>query len=338
MNDIFDVFNSLTKSDPVKLRRPITPSTSESFMVSANEWLKDLKTQNNNRKSHFIDGLMNNIKALLYIKTLLQKHGIKYLSTRHLCQDALENLFGQIRQIQKFPNPQNFKDIIAKLSVTSLIKCPATANCQVDGCELLLEATSFINTQKPFDLETFPEGDAAPSRVFSGNDLVGKVFETATSENAAAYFSGYLLKNYKNAHKVKIGIPFEDCEDCCKMSSCPDIYPRFVFNSFKEYTETVKGSWALNYCDEKLVDAVIAIERVFLYCFDKYKHVLQFGEKTTSFILKYCDFEFTCCDDLKNWFIKFFVKCRTFHTVRFINDKLAANINHKDKLKKLCHK
>lgn len=64
---------------------------------------------------------------------ILSNMNVKYLSTRNLCQDPLELLFGKIRQIAKYPTPYEFCNAFGRISAASLISSPVTSNVEDDN-------------------------------------------------------------------------------------------------------------------------------------------------------------------------------------------------------------
>ena len=99
------------------------------------------------RKAKFISGCIN---VLLMLCDDLKEHeDIKFLSTRNLCQDNLEQFFGQIRSKSTFPTPHDFTSAYSRLTVASLVRPPKTGNSEViendvDATPNLLDHVSFL--------------------------------------------------------------------------------------------------------------------------------------------------------------------------------------------------
>ena len=128
-NDLFDCLNSLTLKDKVPLRRPISiGSETIAYLKESIGWLKELQ-EANNTKVKFIMGWVQSIRVVLELVEILSGMGIKYLSTRNLCQDPLELLFGKIRTLAKFPDPFTFSSNYARISTSSLVRAPSSGNC-----------------------------------------------------------------------------------------------------------------------------------------------------------------------------------------------------------------
>ena len=130
-NDIFDVMNSSSSADHVQFRKPIFPqSSSVNFLKESLIWLKELEEVNSTRRCHFIRGFRQNITVLLELNSTLNSLGVPFLSTRNICQDPLENFFGKIRQLSKFPDSFAFCTNYSKIASGSLVAAPLTGNCE----------------------------------------------------------------------------------------------------------------------------------------------------------------------------------------------------------------
>lgn len=153
-NDIFDVLNSSSPKDRVRLRRPLhKQSPSIGFLQKAKLWLSNLCDLNTHRpKCPFIMGWVQTINATMQLLNILQPHGVKYLSTRNINQDPLELFFGKIRLRQQFPNAHMFIDSYAKSSIASLVRAPLTGNCENDDSSTshLNETVEYLNAVSYF--------------------------------------------------------------------------------------------------------------------------------------------------------------------------------------------
>lgn len=77
---------------------------------------------------------------------------------------------------------------------------------------------------------------------------------------------------------------------------------------------------------------------------DNFSHYDHFAEIVTSFITSNCDAPRTCSPVINRYLIKFFVRCRIFHSVKFINANLEEDRHREkdqrrqEKLKKITNK
>ena len=147
-NDIFDVFNSSSSKDCVPLRKPLAlhqSSTASQFLEDAKVWLVELRELNSKRRNHFITGWIENINALSLLKQELVSLDMKYLSLRNLCQDPLELFFGKIRLLKKYPNAKDFCDCFCKVATASLLRAPASSNCEELVSDRLQETNDLLS-------------------------------------------------------------------------------------------------------------------------------------------------------------------------------------------------
>lgn len=137
INNIFDFMNSLSSKDNVVLRKPLNVNSQNTtaFLNDAKEWLLKLKKLNFTRPNKFIDGFIQNINVLSLLSNDISNKNYKYLSTRNLNQDCLEQFFGQIRTKSKFPTAKDFMKMFSRLAVTSLVRPPKTMNCEYEEPE-----------------------------------------------------------------------------------------------------------------------------------------------------------------------------------------------------------
>lgn len=144
INRIFDALNSLSSKDAVALRRPLNVRSSHTIDVlkEAKEWLLRLELLNKSRRSRFISGWVQSINVVLSLAEEMPEHGLKFLPTRNLNQDFLEQFFGRIRSKCKYPTAHDFMRIYSRLNVASLVRPPRTGNCEVNDTPD--EAVSFI--------------------------------------------------------------------------------------------------------------------------------------------------------------------------------------------------
>lgn len=164
---------------------------------------------------------------------------------------------------------------------------------------------------------------------------VGGLFESVESENAASYFSGYLLMKVNVKHKRIDNKAISNCNECSKLLSKPN-FDFHLFNSFKEYKDNCNS---LFYCSSEFLKCVTEFERVFLYCFKNIGHISGFNRTVSSILMNHCrQFQLVhmCNHDLKSYLVNFFVKCRTYQSIKVFNRYIVSQ-NQRDKFKKITH-
>ena len=114
---------------------------------------------------------------------------LKYLRTRRLQQDSIENLFGVIRQQggqRGHPDSSQFREAYRQVCINGLLSTPDTANCEPDEASLLGLASTAARTDKPLPRDRV-QVDTPASTV----DCIP--LDTVTS-NCLTYVAGYLAR------------------------------------------------------------------------------------------------------------------------------------------------
>lgn len=200
----------------------------------------------------------------------------------------------------------------------------------------------FSQSQESFTAETafvIDRKEAELARVFSQQTVIGGICDSEMHENAASYFSGYVGMKLNKFHEKLLKKSMTDCEECHTIFVMPDISLHF-FTSFKEYRQNDDGHKLLKYCSNSFIETIMEMERFYLYCFSKYFHLNNFFESSSQFMFENCDMQLNFCQEsVKMKLVKFFIRCRTFHSVKEWNNKLKCTAkSDEEKLKKMSNK
>ena len=146
INDIFDSLNASTSRDPVPLRKPFFCDDAKRirFLKESVTWLEELRDINSKRISGMANGWIQSINVVLQLSTDLKKRSVPYLSTRRLCQDALELHFGKIRQISNYTDSLSFISSYAQIASASLVRAPLGSNSEGLSEDHLSNTMSFM--------------------------------------------------------------------------------------------------------------------------------------------------------------------------------------------------
>lgn len=157
-----DLFNSLNSTKNSKLLKgPLTDNSPHlTFWVDCIGKLEDLQFVENGVIVKSPPSAMNfivTIKNVKYLWQKMKKLGFKFLLTRTLNQDPLENYFGQIRSFcgqNTKPTPFQFVSAFKTSLFTNVSIHSQNANCEKDGTDLLFTLSSLIEhtvspTQEP---------------------------------------------------------------------------------------------------------------------------------------------------------------------------------------------
>jgi len=340
-NDLFDVMNSCTSSDKVPLRRPLAEcSEGEVVLNEALHWLDELEKCNkeNRYKTKFIRGFRQSIRVILLLLNDFKKRGLNFLSTRRLCQDLLEAYFGKIRSITTNPTPHQFVDDFAKVNVASLMTAPLNSNCeQEETMELTSKTLKLLENPPQPPVDEHPlhleEEELLQARTYAGQSAVGSVSQSASSFNGAAYFSGFMAKKLVKEHK-KLKNSLYQCSVCSKILSSPARNVH-LYVILKQYSKHTSGHRGLKYCSSYFISFIRSFKKVFLYCFEKYRHLNCFTQMVTNTIERTCDIPMFCCTKLAKYLIRTYVRARTYQSVNILNKKPVQVERMKKKLHSL---
>lgn len=181
-----------------------------------------------------------------------------------------------------------------------------------------------------------PDVDAAEALSFSEVTEVGGMFTgTGATDGASSYFTGYVAYRMDRFHRVHLKSSIAQCTECCKILASPDLNLH-LFTSFKEFKNSSDSSSGLRYCSDTFVETIIEFERVFLFFFKNYKHLVKFTRITRDFIDSNCQLPLLCCSDMSQFLTSFFVRCRTFQCIKVFNRQFLTKCPS-DKVRKIVH-
>ncbi|KAK9746450.1 Transposase protein [Popillia japonica] len=239
--------------------------------------------------------------------TELKLVGFKTLIPRSINQDPLENFFGRIRQRGvRYTNPtcSAFNGFYKSLLVKNLLaKQSVGANCEEDGCDILLTLKKFIsaNTNKqkqaaprPTEYTTFqlPE-DMNTLKPLQESALAYVATEYTTfqlpedmntlkplQESALAYVAGYIIKHY---------LKLSNCNIC--ISNVLNKDAPFSFHDFIMEKE-IGGAllFRLKYCKKELFQNFVKMYNIIMYILKNHIHspnLLKSINQTLSVNIKF---------------------------------------------------
>jgi len=140
---LFDCFNSESLFSTKLFRRAIKPdSLHTDFMLEMLNIFQSIEVPSLKSLPPCILGWQITIQSLLILWSDLKLiPGVKFLLTRQLNQDCLENLFSIIRQKGGFrdnPSPKHFKQTFKQVVIKSCLTNSNASNCESDNNETLL--------------------------------------------------------------------------------------------------------------------------------------------------------------------------------------------------------
>ena len=197
LNDVFDILNSSRSSDPCRKKRAFSATTEQEhvrILKDGRDWIGRWRVADGG-KVDSLTGLQLTINAVLKIWSLL-KDVVKFMCTRRLNQDCLENFFGCIRQLNgqnDHPNPTQFRHAYRKCSMNNLLKSSDSGNCEPDADTLLAVATTVASR---------PNRPVTQAKVhFSPDSVTVPPHELDfATENVLTYVGGFLAHKEEGQH------------------------------------------------------------------------------------------------------------------------------------------
>lgn len=215
-NDLFDIFNSRNRLAKYMYKKPLSPSTENSFFSFLNkmvEYILGLKVArvpalNCPRKTGFL-GFLICIESLknmyqIYVK---EKKILKFMLTYKLSQDHLELFFGAIRSKgghNNNPTARHFEAAYKRLIVRSEISGPNTGNAiNLDNIPILYCGSGGITLDdEGQDLEQSEEykafQDNIKKKIQEHNYIDSKLWDlTIYVKDIVSYVSGFVVRSLK---------------------------------------------------------------------------------------------------------------------------------------------
>jgi len=224
---LFDVFNSSSVSDAKCLRRALSANSGHlKFLTEAKTALESMTfSSSRKRKPPCIYGWISNIIALQMLWShLTDSYGCKFLLTRRLTQDCLENLFSVVRfkgGNNTTPDCSKFRHTLKSVLTNQLLRPSDFGNCDFDCSEFLLAKQEIESGRHVI----FPRLPHNTQPVY----LTGELCDSAVSANSSFYVTGWVCSRLEH----------RECRDAlCSLQ--PTNEPHEVHISMKKYTENCK--------------------------------------------------------------------------------------------------
>ena len=200
--------------------------------------------------------------------------GVKYLCTRKLNQDPLENCFSFIGAKGVFsanPDPKQFADAYKQVLIKSCISQPEFSNCESDTNLLLLEVFGTPRKQCANDTAVIAPDDALGITELAAIDV-----NSLPQTNALFHVGGYICKKYLAKHSCK------ECTSsltCSELSDLSDTSTKFLQQ--KSYNRVSSGKSGLTIPSAAFV-FLKKCEDVFVSHFIGTMHMSKAGQNHSS--------------------------------------------------------
>jgi hypothetical protein len=329
-DSIFDCVNSSTLHSTKVLKCALSDQTKhQEFMKESIGFIKRLKVFEGNvevtGRIKCLKGWVMTLNVILLIwEHLKTTKDFKFLLTRRLNIDPIENFFGTIRQQggnSDNPTPSQFTSAFRKLFFSSFL-----TSSEGNFDELL---ANFEKKPKAKPLVTKPN---MPHTLQIGpTDYRDQciVNSDIVKDNATAYVAGYLIHKSMKIHT---------CPTCTNAIQCNELdNNRKLFCFFKAFDQTENTFGGLHAPTNCFLDYIMKLEDVFFKNFSICTKSLTVG-KDILMLLKKIPIPFKCCDEFPLEFVqKLFLRVRIYYSLKFANRELSSTKKKNRKYLKVAH-
>lgn len=326
MNDLFDLLNS---SNFEKCQAFMATKKQTDLLKEMDQLFENLKVVNFDGKVvtkqlKFIFGWRMTIKSIFILWETLQTKGYKYLFTRNLNQDCLENYFGQIRNCcgnARNPTPIQFCRAFKKLFALRYFDSADGANCMDDVNEVLMNLTPEFDKSCKLVL-SLATPTHNPLRVFTSDYTNLK----SPEGNAMIYVAGYLLKKCLLQHT---------CEVCVNLSYNTEntlSNDEIIFCKLKAYQDSETPFGGLTMPSKSIVEYIMALEGIFVNKFNSLASRESIGSLLKSEFSKIV-YIHPCSKFPLDYFLSLYTRVRIYFTLKFINSDVKTKKLNKGNIK-----
>ncbi len=330
----FDCLNSSSFKTPKLYKKPLTSQSHHfAFLAEMQSLVNKLEVKDPatgkdvTSQLRCFKALQTTINGTIQVWESVQS-SLKFLCTRHLNQDPLENFFGCIRQQGgncDTPTAIQFTRAFRKLFFDNYLS-PTNTNCAADVDAMLVgfDATTTMNTTETNEVP------AEPFQVDEADYQVPCVEENVLKSNAITYVAGYLLKKCFQQR---------ECEVCSKAlldKNEPDS-PDKLFCYFKAY-DNKKGPYGgLTVPASNFVKYLYNIEEQLMKEFPNHMIKSGVGKHLVKILPR---FHINACKHFPSEYLcKLFVRMRIHYILKLGNRELSQVKNGKKNRKyfKITH-
>ena len=332
-DSLFDCFNSSSLHSTKKYKCALSENSQHlGFFEEAFCYIKALQVfegdKNVTSRVKCLNGWLVTINATrLLWEQLKAQHGFKFLLTRRLNSDALENFFGAIRKQggnSDNPTPVQFSRAFRKLFCSSFLSS-STGNCAEDFDEVL--ATVGTPSSTPVLIPTAPKPQPAGRLIIGATDY-RETDITLIQENTMAYVSDYLLHKCLRKHS---------CPACLKEMVSGELNDKNLLCFYTAYDQNTSDFGGLHCPSGSFLQYIIHLENIFVQQFSVYTKTSSVGSNILNVITK-APLLFQCCEEFPvSYLQKLFLRMRIYYCLKFANRDFAVRKKKEKKYIKLAH-
>lgn len=338
-DQLFDSVNSIVLNNGKKPINSAVTATSNHIMFwnDMKCWIQNFKCKSLNRIACF-DGWILSLSALQQLwQDLSANHHFRFLFTKYLNQDPLENLFSVVRYrggCNDNPNSEQFKAALKAATIHHIAFPTETTNCEKDDGYFLVDLLNQIKIPPINKMHTATS--SAPSIPVASTSFADLPSEHNLPEkNILAYIAGYLCFRILRKHS--------DCNICCKHLVRTDASlddPSLLFMYFKGSDASGKDFGNLTVPSHECITFIQKCDHIFIEEFNQHYGDQALGLKLNSVIaerVQGTESRHSICDSTYYEIIRLFVRMRIFNVIKQFNRKLRGSERKNRKYLKVCH-
>lgn len=324
INKLFDLLNS---SNLETCQAFMGTLEQIEFLNKMDTLFSNLKVLDRNNKNvtntlKFRYGWRLTISSVLELWKQLQQKKYRFLLTRHLNQDCLENYFGQIRNAcgnARNPTAIQFCRAFKKMFALKSFDPTEGGNTLEEASDILLTITPDLLKDGSFLTEK-QEKNIHFILKLENNDY--KNLETEEG-NALVYVGGYFLKKCLLKHSCAI------CANYCN-SSQSDRSTLFCELKAYEGKQTLFGG--LKVPPKTFLNYLQSLEDIFVTNFNTYCFQNNVGYKLNE-LFSQTEFIHPCPSFPQSYFLSLYTRVRIYYTLKFANREIKSQSKNKENQK-----
>ena len=327
MNQLFDIFNSMTLRSVKKWRRAFCGNEEQTnFLRETADWIKTWDFVNAKTSIFCQEGWVLSINCLLGLwDDLKSNYGFKFILTNRLNQDPLENFFSVIRRNKgdnmDNPNAKQFCEAFRSAMCNSMIRPSKNANCMDDIGHFLVGTKAVIEANQ---ISTESEDALAIPDIDDPDDVIEP---NIVKENIINFIGGFLVRKIKKK---------TNCENChaSTWNSTPVLSHSTLMTYFKAQ-DNPETFGSLYVPSEHLYSALACMENSFDKMFNQIYHMPKILQRLRrSYKHHLSNMNFPDCHNIRDLIIDTFCKMRVYRAIKNMNEdieKKAPSTNRKYK-------
>lgn len=324
-NNLFDILNSQDLKNPNKYKTVFEGSPDQmKYLDDMIEFLKKLKILNKkgqdfSQKCKFVNCWLITINSIKLLWNKLSNQNFKYLKTKRVNTDCLENFFGSLRQQGGNcvnPTPIQFERAFRKLFCQNYLHCN-TMNCKDDLDQILMNIKA-----KDIISKDISEPEVIFGKAIRINDYDYRTDKNLLTSNAFKYVCGYLVKKALLIHT---------CDICVKFSkNCEELDDSLLLTHFKAYDRDPSIYGGLRVPNKDFIVFIYKLEKIFTSRFNEFCNSREVSHKYLK-EMKKITFSHPCLMFPLLYVIKLFIRLKIFYTVKYTNREMRSNKDKKNR-------